>query len=277
MAKYTNSFQNKNRVIYLVICLPDKSYMRKIGVLTFFVCLSSLAFAQRILPQVWFNENNISDNSIRVGDASMLYGLNGQASEIEGDYFWSQNFQKAKIYFYPQEYKIAGGGLIQLDSLFGVEVRFDIWNDRVEFKSEKGIKVVSAKKVSHVLQQGREGSISQFINPKEFHRVGLKGFLLILDVREERAFLQSKELLVQRPNYNPALDTGSKDYKIAKKAHFHYWNGSDIMDIDNKKDVTNLLESLGLDAKKYLKNSKNKLKSDEDYKDLAHFVFESDS
>lgn len=245
--------------------------------LTYLACLSSLAFGQRILPQVWFNENNISDKSIQVGDASMLYGLNGQGAELVGDYFWGKDFQRAKIYFYPQELKVVSGGLVKLDSLFGVELRFDLWNDRVEFKSPDGIKVIGAEKVSHVLIQDNEGLISQFINPREFESASLKGFLMVLGVKGKRTVLQSKEVLVQRPNYNSALDTGSKEYQIAKKNHFYYWNGNHILNIDSKKDVANLLESLSLNGKKYLKNSKNKLKIDEDYRDLAHFIFENDS
>ena len=245
---------------------------------TYLTCLSSLAFGQRILPQVWFNENNISDKSIQVGDASMLYGLNGQGgAEVEWDYFWKQDFQRAKIYFYPQELKVVSGGLVKLDSLFGVELRFDLRNDRVEFKSPDGIKVIGAEKVSQVLIQDSEGLISQFINPKEFQLASLKGFLMVLGVKGKRTVLQSKEVLVQRPNYNTALDTGSKEYQIAKKNHFYYWNGNHILNIDSKKDVAKLLESLRLNGKKYLKNSNNKLKIDEDYRDLAHFIFESDS
>lgn len=243
----------------------------------YLVSLSSLVFGQRILPQIWFNENNISDKSIQIGDASMLYGLNSHSSDLEGDYFWNQVFQKANVYFYPQELKMISGGIVKLDSLLGVGLRLDLWNDRVEFKSPSGIKVIDAEKVSHVLIQESEGSISQFINPEEFQFEAMKGLLMVLGVGGKRVILQSKEVLVQRPDYNPALDTGSKEFKIVKKNHYHYWNGNQILNIDNKKNVANLLESLGLDAKKYLKNSKNKLKSDEDFKDLAHFIFESHS
>ncbi|MGK0139264.1 MAG: hypothetical protein ACI9DJ_002723 [Algoriphagus sp.] len=275
MAKYTNSFRGE--IGYIRSESRNLIDMRKIVLLMYLVSLSSLVFGQRILPQIWFNENNISDKSIQIGDASMLYGLNSHSSDLEGDYFWNQVFQKANVYFYPQELKMISGGIVKLDSLLGVGLRLDLWNDRVEFKSPSGIKVIDAEKVSHILIQESEGSISQFINPEEFQFEAMKGLLMVLGVGGKRVILQSKEVLVQRPDYNSALDTGSKEFKIVKKNHFHYWNGNQILNIDNKKNVANLLESLGLDAKKYLKNSKNKLKSDEDFKDLAHFIFESHS
>jgi hypothetical protein len=107
--------------------------------------------AQRILPQVWFNENNISDNAISIGDNSRLYGLGKAITELDGDYFWNEKFEKAKVYFYQQNIISKQSESINLDSLSGVETRLDLWNNQVEFKSEEGIKIISATKVSTIL------------------------------------------------------------------------------------------------------------------------------
>jgi hypothetical protein len=231
--------------------------------------------AQRILPQVWFNENNISDNAISIGDNSRLYGLGKAITELDGDYFWNEKFEKAKVYFYQQNIISKQSESINLDSLSGVETRLDLWNNQVEFKSEEGIKIISTTKVSTILTLNEDGSVSQFINPIEFGEHKVKGLFELLGFKGGRAFLQSKEVLVQRANYNPALDTGSKEPTITKKNHFYFWKEGNLLAIDNKKDITELLKSLNIDAKKYFKNSGNKLKEPEDYKKLAHFVFET--
>lgn len=256
--------------------IPSKrTFIRGLLGLAFFSFQSHDLLAQRILPQVWFNENNISDRAINVGDQAMLYGLGSSVSEIKGDYFWEEKFQAAIVYFYPQQIKSLTGGTINLDSLGGVEIRFDLWNNNVEFKTDQEIKIISANKVSNVLIQDDTKSVSQFINPKEFQNPQTKGLFELLASKNGKAFLQSKEILLQRANYNPALDTGSKEPQITKKEHFHFWDGKKLTSIDNKKDVESLLGSFNLDAKKYLKESKNKLKEAEDFKKLAHFIFES--
>jgi hypothetical protein len=246
--------------------------MIRVFILVFFAIIS--ASAQRILPQVWFNENNISDKTIKMGDKSILYGLGQSNIELKGDYFWEEDFLKANVYFYPQQIASINGGLINLDSLFGEEVRFDLWNNNIEFRSEGGIKVISAASVSHVLLLNPNSSVSQFINPKEFTSLNEKGLFELLNSKNDAAVLQSKEILIQKPNYNPALDTGNKEPQITKKDHFHYWDGLRLVSIDNKSEVLQLLNYLGFDAKKYLKNSKNRLNSSGDYKNLAHFIFE---
>jgi hypothetical protein len=246
--------------------------MLRVFILVLLVAVS--ASAQRILPQVWFNENNISDKTIKVGDKSILYGLGQNNIEIKGDYFWDEGFLKAKVYFYPQQIASKNGGTINLDSLTGIEVRFDLWNNNVEFKSDDGIKVISAKSVSNVLFLNPNASVSQFINPKEFNSANEKGLFELLNSKKGAALLQSKEILIQKPTYNPALDTGSKVPQVIKKDHFHFWDGSKLISIDSKNEVSQLLDSLGLDAKKYLKGSKNRLNSVEDYKSLVHFIFE---
>ena len=232
-------------------------------------------WAQRILPQVWFNENNINDKSLNIGDNSRLYGLDNSTRELKGDYFWDMEFSKAKVYFYPQNITTSPEVSIRLDSLSGVEVRIDLANNNLEFKSGDEIKIISSTKISNILMLNADKSISQFINPTEFGAIEVKGFFEILSFMNGQSFLQSKEVLIQRADYNAALDTGNKEPTIAKKSHFYFWNGEILSAIDNKKDVAELLKSYNIDAKKYFKNSGNKLKDSEDYKKLAHFVFQT--
>jgi hypothetical protein len=230
--------------------------------------------AQRILPQVWFNENNINDNTLNIGDNSRLYGLGNSTKDLKGDYYWDIDFKKSKVYFYPQSIIASNGKSINLDSLSGFDVRIDLANDNVEFKSGEEIKVISSSKVSNILMLNADESVSQFINPTEFGTPEVKGLFELIAFKKGQSFLQKKEILIQRANYNAALDTGNKEETIAKKSHFYFWNGAHLTLIDSKKDVTEMLKSFDIDAKKYFKSSGNKLKDPEDYKNLAHFVFE---
>lgn len=242
-----------------------------------FLCFMSFQLsAQRILPQKWFTENSFSDLDISDGVQDKLYGLNEIKSNVKGDYFWNETFQKGKVYFYPQQLKTSNGKTVSLDSLINVEVRMDLWNNNVEFKYGDEIKVIETARVSNILSLNGGNSVLQYINPKEFGNDNVKGLLELLGSKDGIAFLQSKEITVQRGDYNAALDVGSKEPIVNKKEHFHFWNGQILSGIDSKKEVMNMLNGLGLDAKAYLKSSKNKLKETDDYKKLAHFVFETE-
>lgn len=237
--------------------------------------LSFKGIGQRILPQIWFNENNIRDSRFSVGDGSKIYGLSGKSSEENLDYYWEKTFQDAMVYFYPQELKSTDGVLIKLDSLAGIPVRFDLWNNRLEIKTSEEIKVIGLEKVSNLILKNEEDQIEQFINPKEFGLKEVKGLLLLLGSANSRAILCSKELLIQSPTYNAALDTGTKEATVSKKAHFYFWDGQKALPIDSKKEVIEVLDIMSLDSKKYFKESGNKLKSESDYRNLAHFLFHS--
>ncbi len=239
----------------------------------FTACLLITAFsvsAQRILPQSWFNENNISDEAISVGDQSRLFGISALKDDSKLDYYWDKDFKVSKVYFYSQ--KVNSGSVIS-DSVSGIETRIDLWNKRVEFNTANEIKVAEALKVSNIFAINSEKKLFQFINAKEFGSENLTSFFKLLNASENNALLMSKEVIVQNANYNAALDTGNKEATIAKMDHFYYWNGTSLIGIDSKKEVSELLTDLGFNAKDYLKKSCNKLKSEEDYLKLGHYIF----
>lgn len=251
--------------------------MTKILSLISLIFLSFQVSAQRIMPNSWSNQiSSLSDVDVDIsGGRDMLYGLNEMKSNVKGDYFWEESFHKGKVFFYQQQITTPTGESVGLDSLVGVEMRFDLWNNNVEFKYGEEIKVIETAKVSNILSLNEDNSVSQYINPKEFESKNVKGFFELLGARDGIAFLQSKEITLQRGDYNPALDVGSKEPIINKKDHYHFWDGEELISIDSKKEVMKLVNSLGMDAKYYLKSSKNRLKQTEDYKKLAHYVFET--
>lgn len=250
--------------------------MTKKLVLIFFSLTAFQVSAQRIMPTTWSNQiSSFSDVSVDHGGRGVLSGMDQMRANVKGDYFWEESFQKGKVFFYPQQISTPTGESVGLDSLVGVEMRFDLWNNNVEFMHGEEIKIIETAKVSNILSLNEDNSISQYINPKEFDSKNVKGFFELLGARDGIAFLQSKEITVQRGDYNPALDVGSKEPIIGKKDHYHFWDGEELVSIDSKKEVMKMVAALGIDAKSYLKSSKNKLKQADDYKKLAHFVFET--
>lgn len=257
--------------------VPDDAYIvfqkpntMKKNYLIYLLCLSFFAAdAQRILPQRWMDANNVGDRNISVGSNNMLFGT--RQTGVEGDYYWSKDWQTANVYFYPQKYVGEGGKMVTLDSVNNIDLRFDIWNDLLEFNSEGGIKTIPAKYVSNVLTKNEDNSVSQFINPREFGSTSVKGFFELLSSGKKGILLASREVIKQAPNYVPALSTGNQNAQLVKKDHYHWFFDGQLREFKGKKDF---LELMGSDEGKvaiFAKKSKLKGKSKEDMAAIADY------
>ncbi len=231
------------------------------------------ATAQRIVPLSFYNNSMIGRTDIKVGDGSALYGLTGLPISDKMDYYWDEHFKLGKVYFLSRTLGAGGENTVEVDSLSGMEVRIDLWYNRMEFKAADQVKILEMNRVTNVLLQEDSEHIAQFVNPAEFGVKDVKGLFKVISMGNNMLILESKELQVQRATYNAALDAGEKETSISKKNHFHLWDGSKLWPINSKKELAPVLESLGIDPKAYFKESKNKLKNEKDYANLGFYVF----
>lgn len=213
--------------------------------------------------------NNIGDRNISVGDNAMMFGT--RQTGVEGDYYWDKNWQTANVYFYNQKYAAEGGKIVSLDSINNIDLRFDIWNDILEFNAEGGIKTIPAKYVSNVLTKDGNGVVNQFINPREFGRTDVKGFFELLSSGKKGVLLASKEIIKQAPNYVPALGTGNQNTQLVKKDHYFWFTDGSLTELKGQKD---LLSVMGKEAKVvevFIKKEKVRGKSKEDFIKIADY------
>lgn len=243
--------------------------MKKVQLITFLCLVSLIADAQRIMPQGWMDTNNVSDRNISVGSNNMLFGT--RETGVEGDYYWSKDWQTANVYFYTQKYVGEGGKMVTLDSVNNIGLRFDIWNDLLEFNDASGIKTIPAKYVSNVLTKNEDNSISQFINPREFGRKDVKGFFELLSSGKKGFLLASKEVIKQAPNYVPALSAGNQNALLVKKDHYYWFSDGQIEEFKGKKGFLTLLTSDKKEVEGFAKKNKLKGKSKEDLKAMADY------
>lgn len=232
-----------------------------------FSCIA--ADAQRILPQRWMDSNNVNDRNISVGDNAMMFAT--RISEVDGDYYWDKNWKTANVYFYTQKYVGKGGKMVTLDSVNNIGLRFDIWNDVVEFNAEGGVKTIPTKYVSNILTKGEDNSVGQFVNPREFGETSVKGFFELLSKGNKGFLLASKEIIKQAPNYVPALGVGNQNTQLVKKDHYYWFADGKLEEIKNKKDYFGLLDSDRKEVELFAKKNKLKGKSREDLKAIADY------
>ncbi|MFB0947200.1 MAG: hypothetical protein ACI9V1_002967 [Spirosomataceae bacterium] len=227
------------------------------------------ADAQRILPQKWMDAANVGDRNISVGSNNMLFGT--RQSDVEGDYYWNKDWQTANVYFYTQKYVGEGGKMVTLDSVNNIDLRFDIWNDVLEFNDASGIKTIPAKYVSNVMTKGSDNSVNQFINPREFGKTDVKGFFELLSTGKKGFLLASKEIIKQAPNYVPALGAGNQNTQLVKKDHYYWFSEGKLKEVKGKKDYFALMAPDKKQVEVFAKKNKLRGKSKEDLKAIADY------
>lgn len=244
--------------------------------LFFVVAISAIAqstYGQRVLNPNFYGVGNVKAD-IEIKDGSMSAGMYSVKSQENLDYYWHKPFKKAKIFFTGRS---VNSDEMVIDSLVANEVRLDLWNNRVEFNTDTDIKVMDVSRVVNMIMEEEPNKISQYVHPREFDVQDTKGLFKLLAFKDGMAVLMNKVLSVTQPTYVAALDTGSKEPTIDKKDQFFFWHDGDIQPINSKKEVADILESLGVDAKTYFKESKNKLKSEEDFIKLGYFIINQES
>ncbi|KPM48440.1 hypothetical protein [Jiulongibacter sediminis] len=239
-----------------------------------FLLTATFANAQRVLPNTWYNNGSVQTGTIAITDDKTVGSLFSIPEEENLDYYWDQDFHPGKVYYMGRS--VDTGELI-LDSLASKEVRMDIWNNRIEFNTPKEIKIMEMRRVVNLLVEEDKNEIAQFIHPEEFGIKDVKGMVKLLIFKNEKAVLMSKALKVTPPTYVAALDTGTKEATIDKKNQFLFWDGDSIYDINSKKEAREVMAGMGINGKAYFKNSKNKLKTEEDYKKLGFFIASQNS
>jgi hypothetical protein len=155
----------------------------------------------------------------------------------------------------------------------GYFARFDIKNNEVEFQIDRSIRVLPGNKVKSVVwidsitQQPR---IIENASKYVFNDVPLNGFLEIL-VDGKTPLLKRYFLEILKPDFSPALNVGSKDYRILKKVEYFYAIGNQLTKIKGKKSLGQLISNSEKDVNLFIKAESLNLKKEEDLRKLFYF------
>ncbi len=232
----------------------------------------STGTAQKLMPLQWYNNTVTSSANISVKNGTSMQGLNSIANPENLDYYWEKEFKPAKVYFVSRSLYSNGDNKLELDSLSSTEVRVDLWNNRVEFNTPQEIKILDIARVSNMLMQESDNNIVQYIHPMAYGAKQIKGLFKVVYSSENFVVVHSKSLVKTNATYVAALDAGSKEATLDKKDHYHIWDGTQLHEISHKKEASEVLELLGVDAKIYFKESKNKLKTDKDFANFGYYL-----
>ena len=155
----------------------------------------------------------------------------------------------------------------------GYFTRFDIKNNEVEFQIDRSVRVLPGNKVKSVVwidsitQQPR---VIENASKYVFNEVPINGFLEIL-VDGKTPLLQRYFLEILKPDFSPALNVGSKDYRILKKAEYFYAIGNQLIKIKGKKSLGQLISNSEKDLNSFIKAESLNLNKEEDLRKLFYF------
>jgi hypothetical protein len=151
--------------------------------------------------------------------------------KINGSCYLDSRWGKSSVRFY------------NLKTLFeGHFMRFDIYKNEFEFKIGNDVKVIPGEKIEDVIWVDSLTNITREVfNSSNYTIKGKKsfGFFEILE-DDSIKLLKKIDLVVKEPDYNLALNVGSKNYKILRKVTYYYLIGREITQIKNKKSFQTL-------------------------------------
>lgn len=232
--------------------------MRHLSILCLFVFLMSPGYAQSG-GMLSATRDRVNFSGLIVPSTGVLFGVAGEQGKLLGDAYYDTTFQAGNIRFY--------GRIGASDSLGGVPLRLNLLNQEVEVRAgANDIRAAKAPSVRQFVMNNRVGSVSQFVNVREFKGEAdkLGGFFEQL-VPGKLQLLQRHSITLQRANYNAALNVGTKDEELLKKREWYVARGAEATRFaGTRKALLELMADRQTEIEGYLKTRKPDLKKEAD-------------
>lgn len=203
-----------------------------------------------------------SDGTANLG-SSGVYGLaSSEEIKLEGNAYWDAHWGLSSLEI--KGYK---------ELVEGNYVRYDIYRNELEFLFKDGIKVLPGSKIVSIVWQDSLLSRPRFLVRGELYQengIPLTGFVEIL-VDKNVKLIKRIMINTKMPNYNPALDVGSKNPKIVQENQYYYAIDNKLVRMKSKKDLQewNQVHHSKIDA--FIKANKIKFNNDFDLVKLVEY------
>ena len=204
---------------------------------------------------------NIID-AVNGGTSAYGAGFKGRYNvegEVVGDPYLEAEFRDTNYEFYRAKTHFRGPS------------RFDLLNDEFEVHTTDGIRVIKGSIVKGYATLV-DGDSVFFMNARDYTLGGtpLSGFVKLLS-DGERHLVQSTQLEIIKPNYNPAVEVGDKNTKIKKKATTYYAVNKQLFKTKSKKDILKTFESEQQKVSDFIESEKIDMKDENDLIRLFKF------
>ncbi|MFN3850661.1 MAG: hypothetical protein ACK4NY_14605 [Spirosomataceae bacterium] len=200
-------------------------------------------FAQNEAVQSTKDRLNYGDVKLRNNSSNLFYGFDTRTSEIKGDYYLNSEWSEALVKFYPRNIETPKG-IIRLDTLPNVLVRYNLFGNDIEFKTPDGIKIVSGAMIQEIQFYNQPTtpklhSTLDYIDNSEKIKPGF--FKVLVDGKIQ--LLEYTEVKIRKPDYVPSLNLGDEDTQIIKNKVLYITQGKEVIRFrKRRKDLLLLME-----------------------------------
>lgn len=175
----------------------------------------------------------------------IIPGIPAPEPEVQGDYYIHPDYRIATFLLYADDRLVEG-----------YAARFDLHSNEFDLLTSQGVRALPGNQVRSVvwldsvsMQPHYLVNAREFINEAQVPHVG---FFEIL-CRGNMMLLRKTEIEVKTPDYHPALNVGSRDFRILKKSSLYYTAGNQALLWPGKKQGMKLFSSKALEVSEYIK------------------------
>ena len=234
-------------------------------ILTYFTFFSFILHFGSYAQSPTINNNVRAANILtRMGSYRMTPGdmtfpiTSSRTAQIIGDTYLDLHWAQSSLLLYSKDQLVE-------DYL----TRYDIKNNEFEIRLQNGVRVLPGSKVKNMVWVDSLTKTPRYlINAQDYvyDTVPLAGFFEVLVEGDVPLF---KKLYVEilKPNFSPALNVGSKDYKILKKVEYYYALEKISYRIKKKSSLEEL-STVYPDLEILMKKESINLNSEEDLKKM---------
>lgn len=205
-------------------------------------------------------------NNLASGDIITSMPNYYEPIEVKGDPYWDKRWGISSVML------VKGNEYIE-----GYHTRYDINRDEFEFLLRNNeIKVLSGSKVDNMVWLDSTTQLPRFLVSSKQRKytvdnLPLAGFLEVL-VEGENLLFKKIQLEILKPDFNPALNVGSKEEKILKRESFYFAVGASLVRIKSKKSLDALGSDYEQKINQFMKANNIKLNNEGDLVRLFLFL-----
>ena len=218
------------------------------------------------------NSNNNAMNTglipLSPGDAVDIF--DDHKPKLQGSLYYNDDWQKADI--------VLNSNKEALD----YQTRYDLQNFSLEIKVDNKIYDLPGSVVRsfslNIYEPGIGSRQVSFINPRtvETWQASDNVFLERIQTGQQYELYKSNYTKIKKPNYNVALDAGSKDPQIVRYSKYYLFDGEAYHEIPTrKKPAIEMLSQFSNQIEKRANAKKYKFKEESDFRDIVEFLNEN--
>jgi hypothetical protein len=244
--------------------------MKKI-VFAVLIALSFSSVAQQ--PTIYSSsQDEINFGAHKMVRSGTMYGFDNEPVGIEGSSYADSTWKQGSFIFYPTK-KEANA---KADTVAGFMLRYDVYKKEVDILHKNKVFAATADMLQgFIYQENLLAKTHYFVNLDDYRGdvSELKGFIEQLSKGKINLFKYYHAEL-KKPDYNPTLSVGTKNYQIQQKSNYYYSVGKNLRTLNSTR-LSNLCEDLfgskSEAVKKYAKEQNLNSKKEEDLAKIFNY------